>query len=92
MPEPDPQAIAPGTSGPLSLEVSYFLCGNKKHRTDRAKRILHNLRWKREWCCPECGGYVPFTKRADATYCRESCRKKAARRRRVKREAQLSIT
>jgi hypothetical protein len=82
MPEPDPHGIEPGNNGPLSLSVSFFLCQNKKHRLARAKRILRNLRW-RDWCCPQCGDYVPLLRRADAVYCCESCRKKAARRRRM---------
>jgi len=82
MPEPDPHGIEPGDSGPLSLCVSRFLCGNIKHRMARARRIQNNLKWG-EWCCPECRGYVPLYRRADAIYCRVSCRKKAARRRRA---------
>jgi len=85
MPEPDPGGIEPGNHGPQSHCVSHFLCANKLHRNDRARRILDNLRWG-EWCCPECQGDVPLFRRADAVYCRESCRKKAARRRRFEQE------
>lgn len=80
MPEPDPHGVEPGDSGPLSLYVYHFFCGNVRHRNARAQRILYNLRWG-GWRCPECRGYVPMFRRADAIFCRESCRKKAARRR-----------
>ncbi len=81
MPEPDPHGVEPGNNGPLSLSVSFFFCQNKKNRLARAKRILRNMHWG-DWCCPECGGYVPLSRRADAVYCREACRKRAARQRR----------
>lgn len=81
MPAPDPHGIETGSSGPLSLHVYHFLCQNKKHRDARAQRILSKLRWG-QWCCPQCGGYVPLYRRADAVYCRESCRKRAAKARR----------
>ena len=45
MPEPDPYGIEPGNYGPLSLCVYHFLCGNKKHRNERAQRILRNIKW-----------------------------------------------
>ena len=32
------------------------------------------------WTCPECGEPVPMFRRADADYCREACRKRAARK------------
>jgi len=73
----------PGCNGPLSLSVYFFLCQNKKHRLERAKRNLRNLH-RRQWRCPECGGYVPLFRRADAVNCRERCRKAAARGRRAR--------
>lgn len=82
MPAPDPFGIDLGFSGPLSLLVEVWQCGNKRHRKARAVRILINLK-RGQWCCPECGDYVPLYRRADAVYCRTGCRKKAARRRKA---------
>lgn len=82
MPEPDPCGIEPAENWPRGVLVYHFACGNKRHRNARAKRILANARWG-EWSCRECGEPVPFTRRADAIYCREACRKLAARRRRL---------
>lgn len=82
MPAPDPHGINMGDNGPLSLLVERWACGNHRHRMDRAKRILANLT-RANWCCPECGDYVPLFRRADAVYCREGCRKRAQRRRRL---------
>ena len=89
MPAPDPHAIELGDTGPLSLHVYQFMCGNPRHRKDRAKRILTNLA-RNDWCCRECGEYVPFFRRADAEFCREGCRKKAARRRREGRKIKVA--
>jgi hypothetical protein len=85
MPEPDPHGIEPAENWPRGVLVYHFLCGNKRHRNARAQRILLNARrgGGGEWSCRECGDPVPFTRRADAIYCREGCRKKAARRRRA---------
>lgn len=45
-------------------------------------RMMRNLR-RNGWCCEWCGGPVPEFRRADARYCREGCRKRAARARRI---------
>jgi hypothetical protein len=82
MPEPDPHGIEPAENWPRGVLVSHFLCGNRRHRKARAQRILQNARWG-EWSCRECGEPVPFSRRADARYCREACRKKAARQRKA---------
>ncbi len=58
--------------------------GNPKHRKARAAAVLRRLRLD-GWICPECGEPVPLHRRADADYCREGCRKRAARRRRSER-------
>jgi len=89
MSELDPHGIEPGENWPHSVLVYGWPCQNRKHRKLRAARILRNARWG-EWSCWQCGLPVPFTKRADATYCRESCRKKAARRRRDCRKTKVA--
>ncbi len=89
MPAPDPFGIsyeetADGRPRVLA-EVwpsSGLFAGNPRHRSARAKRILRNLNWG-GWCCLECGDHVPLYRRADAVYCREACRKKAARHRKA---------
>jgi hypothetical protein len=84
MPEPDPNGIEEGENWPRGVLVYQWPCGNRKHRQARALRILKNARWG-EWSCWECGEPVPFSRRADAVYCREACRKKAQRRRRKRK-------
>lgn len=37
------------------------------------------------WHCSYCGDLMPVWKRVDAAYCKESCRKLAARKRRERR-------
>lgn len=81
MPELDPHGIEPSHNWPRGVLVYGWPCQNMRHRNDRAQRILRNARWG-EWACSECGDPVPFSRRADAKYCREACRKKAARKRR----------
>lgn len=81
MPAPDPYGVEPGHRWPRDLLVYHAPSGNKRHRSERARRILNNARWG-EWTCHECGDPVPFARRADAIYCREACRKRSARRRR----------
>jgi hypothetical protein len=50
----------------------------------RAKRILRNLQWG-GWLCQWCREPVPLWRRADARFCCEGCRKRAARQRRQAR-------
>ena len=90
MPGPDPYGIEIGPDYPQqisvlvyqSVTVALYGGGNKRHRTERAKRILSNLRWG-GWCCTACREPVPLSKRADAKFCSNRCRKRAARERRV---------
>lgn len=81
MPAPDPHGISEGENWPRDVLVEQWGCGNQRHRKACALRILGNARWG-EWTCRECGDPVPFTRRADAIYCREGCRKAAQRMRR----------
>ena len=63
-----------------------FMTGNRKARMQRAKAVLRNLRWG-GWLCSWCFEPVPLFRRADAQFCCEGCRKRAARMRRKDREA-----
>lgn len=88
MPAPDPHGITieerPHGWGVL---VDTFLLSGRTQRMARAKRILRNL-VANGWACRWCNGPVPEFRRADAAYCGEGCRKRAARsRRKVKKRA-----
>lgn len=80
MPGPDPNGVTLGDGWPErpSVLVETYGSGNRKARMARAKRILRNLH-RGGWLCHWCGGPVPLWRRADARYCREGCRKRAAR-------------
>lgn len=84
MPAPDPHAITINETpdARLSLLVETFMAGNRRARIERAKRILHNLA-RGDWSCRWCGDPVPLSRRADARFCREACRKRMARQRRL---------
>ncbi|PTV95933.1 hypothetical protein C8J27_103263 [Rhodobacter aestuarii] len=81
MPAPDPFGIAPSLANPISVWVDTWPNGNVKHRKARAVRIVRKIASPLGWTCPACGDPVPFTRRADAIYCREACRKRAKRAR-----------
>ena len=82
MPAPDPHGISieKHPHGWRVLAGTFVLSG-RTQRMARAKRILRNLAVN-GWVCPWCGGPVPEFRRADACYCCEGCRKRAARSRR----------
>lgn len=90
MPGPDPYGIEYGPDWPhrsnllvYRTDASIFGGGNRRHRTDRAKRILKKMASWNGWCRRQCGEDVPLFRRADAIYCSEGCRKRAACRRRA---------
>ena len=87
MPEPDPHGVEPGENWPRGVLVYQWPCGNKRHRAARSRRILQNARWG-EWSCLQCLDPVPLFRRADAVYCCEACRKRAARARKAATGAQ----
>ena len=87
MPEPDPNGVEPGDNWPRNVLFYQWPCGNKRHRAARARRILKNARWG-EWSCHYCHEPVPMFRRADVVYCREGCRKRAARARKAATGAQ----
>lgn len=86
MPGPDPNAITLGEDWPdrMTVLVETFMSGNRKARMARAKRILGNL-YRGGWLCWWCRDPVPLWRRADARFCCEGCRKRAARERRLLR-------
>ena len=88
MPAPDPHAITTEYSegGTVSVFAEVFLIGNRKARLNRAKAILRKLRFD-DWLCWHCAGPVPLFRRADARYCCEGCRKRAAMARRAAGQA-----
>ena len=84
MPGPDPNAVwlERHERRVTATFEAYFWTGNAGHRQARAMAILR--RWqRRDWFCRWCGDDLPDWRRADAHFCRESCRKKAARARRL---------
>ena len=90
MPGPDPNRLWIEDDNPRSARVcwqAYDWTGNNGNRRKRAMAILRRLHWG-TWQCRWCGDTLPDHLRADALYCRESCRKKAARDRREVRRAE----
>lgn len=88
MPAPDPDGLSydetadgrPRVLAEIWASSGYFP-GNPRNRLKRQKAVLRNL-YRGGWCCLCCGGHVPLFRRADAVYCREACRKRAAKARR----------
>lgn len=83
MPEPDPFGISMERDGQggYGLTAEIWWHGNRRNRIARMQAIARKLRLG-GWLCEHCGQPVPINKRADARYCRERCRKAAARIRR----------
>lgn len=84
MPGPDPDALhfEFHEDGSVQAFAEIWPWGNKRARTARMMAVLKKL-MADNWACRWCGEPVPIERRADAVYCRESCRKKAAARRRL---------
>lgn len=82
MPEPDPFGveIEEREDGTVAATYHVWGCGNVRHRKARAVALIRNI--KRDgWRCAWCDAPIPEFRRADARYCREGCRKAAARSR-----------
>ena len=87
MPGPDPDGIDFGYDYPRRLSVLVYRSdanilyggGNMRHRNQRAEAVLRRL--CRGWLCHWCSRPVPIYRRADACYCSQGCRKRAARAR-----------
>lgn len=87
MPGPDPHSLWIDEYDPRRPCVSfqpYFWTGNAGNRRARTLAILRRLKLG-DWFCRWCGETLPDYVRADALYCREGCRKAAARRRRMRK-------
>lgn len=88
MPGPDPHALwTEEYDGRVSVSFeSYYSTGKDGHRKARAIAILRRI-IRRNWHCDWCAEDLPEWRRADARYCSEGCRKRAARQRRAQRKA-----
>lgn len=89
MPAPDPTGIyydeTPDGRWTVQMEIwasSGWFPGNPRHRRARAAAVARKVRFD-GWRCDWCNDFMPFSKRADARYCCEGCRKRAARARRA---------
>jgi len=64
--------------GRFRLTAELWWYGNKRHRIARWRAVSRRIK-QDGWRCRFCGEKVPLFRRADAIFCREACRKKAAR-------------
>jgi len=80
-PEPNTIWIELTAMGYRASYQRYFLTNNEGNRKARilaiGKRIVQGT-----WRCKWCGDDLHLDKRADSQFCREGCRKRAARHRR----------
>ena len=83
VPGPYPQAIwiedAPNGAFSIYFE-KYFWTGKTGHRAGRVATTARRLK-AQTWRCLWCRNDLPVWRRADAKYCCEGCRKRAARAR-----------
>jgi hypothetical protein len=79
MPGPDPEGV--WIDDCAGMVTALWPTTNRKHRFARLRAIERRMRLGL-WRCAWCGGPLPLERRADAQYCGESCRKRAARGRR----------
>lgn len=80
MPGPDPHALwIDFEEGRWHATFErYFWTGNKANRQKRAIAIARRMA-RGDWVCRWCRDELPILRRADAQYCCEGCRKRAAR-------------
>lgn len=82
-PHPNTIWIERNDSGGFYAEFErYFWTGNAGNRQARVLAIGRRM-MKGTWRCQWCGDDLSQDKRADAQFCREGCRKRAARHRRA---------
>lgn len=83
MPAPCPFAIwiEPMHEGSLITFENYKGYKSAPHRRQRVNTIGKRLA-AGDWVCRWCGDPIAILRRADTLYCRDGCRKKAARKRR----------
>lgn len=101
MPGPDPDAIHecyPEENTitftyrtPAQMECNGWMGHNlganeKRNRDARVRRVLRNIR-RDGWLCQHCGREIGLHKRADAKFCRYSCKKMAYAKRRKDRQS-----
>lgn len=81
---PDPDGISIDLQdGRVVVQFQVWCESNPVAREARAVRILRLIGIDGDnWQCRWCGNPIPVFKRADAHYCRETCRKANARARR----------
>ncbi len=65
----------------VRLTFTHFPWQNQTRIAQRASKMARN--YSRGWHCLYCGNLMPEWKRVDAKYCKEGCRKMAARKRRL---------
>ena len=83
MPGPGPDTLWIDDTEPQRLRVTFtndLWAGNGGNRQASVIAILMRLR-RRDWFCRWRGDPLQDHRRANAKYCREGCRKRAARRR-----------
>jgi hypothetical protein len=85
MPGPDPQGIDINErpDGSFTITAELWRHGNRAHRLARMLAISKRIKVD-GWRCPWCGEPVPLYRRADANYCGEGCRSRAARARKLR--------
>ncbi len=83
MPGPDPKGlhIEEHEDGSWTVTAEIWQESNRRARIARLQAVARNMKRNR-WVCERCRAPVPTFRRADARYCREGCRKRAARERR----------
>lgn len=84
-PEPDTVWFEEFEGRLLATFEPYFWTGNVGNRKSRAVAMLKRI-LLHDWTCLWCGDDLPEWRRADACYCCEGCRKRAARQRRAQRK------
>ena len=86
MPAPDPHGIwiEENEDGRIGITAEMWRYGNRGTRKKRMLRVLRQIS-RDGWLCTFCRKPIPIFRRSDARYCRERCRKAAARLLRRKR-------
>lgn len=81
MPRPDPYGIYArrNSDDDLLICADRERANNWRHREKRFDEIVRRIQIG-DWICWWCKRALPLTKRADARYCSEVCRKRMARK------------
>ncbi len=66
----------------VRLSFTHFPWQNAHRIAERATKLAQN--YSKGWHCAYCGNLMLVWKRIDAKYCKEGCRKMAARKRRTR--------